>query len=406
MSLTTFFAVAGAALLLGLLLDHARLVRALRPRVFPPRRSTYPSVTVIRPIRGLDVGAADNIQAAFDHGYPGPVEILFVFDDAEEPAVPLVRAAIERHAAAGGAGEARILFCGPPPSGRTGKLNAMVTGLREARGDLLAFADSDVRPGRDALRVLVDTLGSAPDAGAAFAPVVVTEPPRTVGDTSYALLLNGLYGPTVEASLDRSGGSLPFIMGQFMILRRPALAAIGGLEAAAGQLVDDMYLGAQLHAAGWRNMVGPLGVPIIQSGLELRSFLRLYVRWITFSRGGLAGRSVRVQNIVRALVFWLGLSTAIAAAVFQAWVGVALLLAAAVGVAASINRLHERFSGGRLPLRLRWVAFALLLSAPAVAAASLTQRTVAWRGRVYGLDDRARLDDSADAVAAEHRSRT
>jgi ceramide glucosyltransferase len=406
MSLTTFFAVAGAALLLGLLLDHARLVRALRPRAFPPRRGTYPSVTVIRPIRGLDVGAAENVEAAFAHGYPGPVEILFVFDDAGEPAVPLVRSAIARHAAAGHPpGEARIVFCGPPPPGRTGKLNAMLAGVREARGDLLAFVDSDVRPAPGALRLLVDTLQSASDAGAAFAPVVVTEAPQTVGDTAYALLLNGLYGPAVEASLERGGGSLPFIMGQFMVLRRPAVAAIGGLEAAAGQLVDDMYLGARLHAAGWRNMVAPRAVPVIQRGLALRSFLQLYVRWITFSRTGLAGRSVRVQNIVRALVFWLGLSTAIAAAAFQAWLGVALLLAAAVGVASSINRLYERSAGLRLPPRLRWVAFALLSSAPAIYAATLTQRRVAWRGRTYGLDDHARLDATAPA-AADQSSRT
>lgn len=405
MSLTTFFTVIGLALLVGVVLDHQRLLRALRRRPAPQQRPSYPSVTVVRPIRGLDVGADENVRAALDHGYPGDVETIFVFDDEGEPAVPLVRAAIARHATAGGAGSARIAFCGPPPPGRTGKLNAMICGLRQAQGDLVAFADSDIRSDRDTLRVLVETLLSAPDAGAAFAPVVVTEPPRTVGDTGYALLLNGLYSPPVEAALHRTGGALPFVMGQLMVLRRAAIAAIGGLEAAQGQLVDDMYLGARLHAAGWRNIASPNPVRIIQSGLPLRDFLRLYVRWITFSRTGLAGRSVRVEGIVRALVFFLGLCGAAAAAVFGAWPAAALLLGASAGVCSSVNRLHERLSGARLPRRLRWVAFALLLGSPAVYAATVTQRTVAWRGRTYALDHAARLGGADDATA-EQRSRT
>ncbi len=48
--------------------------------------------------------------------------------------------------------------------------------LREAfeakswKGELVAFADSDIRPGPDALRILVETLLSSPEAGSAFAP--------------------------------------------------------------------------------------------------------------------------------------------------------------------------------------------------------------------------------------------
>lgn len=405
MSVTTFLTVVGVALLIGVVLDHRRLVRALRPRALPRPRARHPSVTVIRPIRGLDVGAEDNVRAALDHGYPGEVETIFVFDDEQEPAVPLVRAAIARHVAEGGAGAARVSFCGPPPAGRTGKLNAMIHGLEQARGALVVFADSDIRPSRDALRILVETLLEAPDAGSAFAPVVVTEPPTTVGDTGYALLLNGMYGPSVEATIDRSGGSLPFIMGQFMVLRRPAIAAIGGLEAAHGQLVDDMFLGARIHAAGWHNRTAPVAVPVIQSGLPLRDFLRLFVRWITFSRTGLSGRSVRVENMVRALAFWLGVGGAVAAALLDAWLAAALLFAAAAGVCSSINRLHERFGGARLPLRFRWVAFALLLGAPAVYAATLRQRRMAWRGRTYALDPAARLGPGG-VVEAEQRSRT
>jgi hypothetical protein len=51
---------------------------------------------------------------------------------------------------------------------------------------------------------------------------------------------NGLHGSAASSAARRPGGELPFIMGQFMIFKRSALTAIGGLESAEGQLVDDM----------------------------------------------------------------------------------------------------------------------------------------------------------------------
>ena len=76
---------------------------------------------MIRPIKGLDAGAEENIRAALDNGYPGQVETLFVFDDRSEPALPLVRAALAKAPA----GTGRVIFSGPPPANRTGKLSAV-----------------------------------------------------------------------------------------------------------------------------------------------------------------------------------------------------------------------------------------------------------------------------------------
>ena len=219
---------------------HDRLVAALEKGGTPLRLRSYPSVTVIRPIRGLDAGAEGNIAAALDNGYPGEVETIFVFDDANEPALPLVEQAIDMHLADGRPGTARVLFCGSPPPGQTGKLNAMIKGLNHAKGELIAFADSDIRPDRDALRVLVETLMTSPGAGSSFAPVVVSENARTAGDVGYGVMLNGLYGPEAAASTVRHHGTLPFIMGQFMLFKRSTIDAIGGLESAEGQFVDDV----------------------------------------------------------------------------------------------------------------------------------------------------------------------
>jgi ceramide glucosyltransferase len=365
-----------------------------------PRPERFPSVTVIRPIKGLDVDGEANVRAALETGYPGELETLFVFDDASEPAVAIVRRVISEAQRHGRRVDARILFCGAPPPGTTGKLNAMIDGLSEARGELVAFADSDIRPSPTALTTLVQTLLSSSDAGSAFAPVVVTEPTRTVGDAGYALMLNGLYSPVASYVARRRADSLPFIMGQFMLFRREALVAIGGLESARGQLVDDMYLGKLIEEAGYRNSMSPEPVPIIQHDLPLREFIGVYRRWMTFSRTGLPGLRFKSYSWARGGAFWLG----VIGAVLLGWTGQwgAALLAAVVSISlvASVNALHARAGGHPLPLAHLWVAAALIIAAPFALLVMHTQRQIEWRGRRYALSASGRLDTTGESRSA------
>lgn len=386
---------------------HRRLARSAAPPR-PVQMESYPSITIVRPIRGLDVGAEQNIDAALDHGYPGQADVLFVLDDENEPAVPIIRQAIERRRQAGRPVQAEILFCGSPPPGRTGKLNAMIAATRRARGELIAFADSDIRPDPAALTALVHTLMTSPRAGAAFAPVVVTPPPVTMGDAGYALLLNALYGSVASAESQKQGGELPFIMGQFMVFSREAIAAIGGFESADGQLVDDMYLGARVRAAGLRNMMSPRSVPVIQHGLSMADFASVYRRWMTFSRSGLPGWSLKGTPMMLAIVFWAGLVAALGCGV-AGWPLTALLAALApASVALSLTRLNESYGGAPLRGRFAFAPWWLFLMAPVVFGTIYANRQVAWRGRTYSLDRTSRLAGGkargADEPASSHRT--
>jgi ceramide glucosyltransferase len=374
----------------------------------PQRLSHYPSVSVIRPIRGLDTRVERNIRAALDHRYPGELETLFVFDDTSEPAIPLVREAIRARRRTGQRVDAQILFCGQPPTGQTGKLNAMIVGLGRARHELISFVDSDVLQDREAMATLVETLVTTPGAGAAFAPAVMEARPRTVGDVGYALLLNGLYGPAAALTTQKLHGELPFIMGQFMIFKRKTLEAIGGLQSAEGQLVDDMYIGMRVKAAGYHNVVSSHSVAIIAAGSTLGEFLQTFVRWITYSRSGLPGSEFKLQSWLRGALFWLGLVLAAAAAAAGVWVAAGLAALAALTVAISINVLHTRLGGWPVAPRYVWVSTALLLISPLVYLSVYVRRQVSWRGRTYTLGADSRLaqghalepDQTNDALEA------
>lgn len=376
--------------------------RVLAPKTAPPPLAQYPSLTIVRPIRGLDPGAKENIAAALDNGYPGDIETLFVFDDEEEPALPLVREAIAEHVQLQRSGRARIVIAGPPQEGRTGKLNAMIAGTSVAQGELIGFADSDIRPDQDVLRRLVDLLLGTEKAGAVFAPVTVSEPPQKLGDVGYALMLNALYTPEVRMLAQRRG-DLPFIMGQLMIFRREALAAIGGLDCATGQLVDDMHLGTRITAAGYRNFMSHDPVRIIDWGMDPAEFARTYRRWLAFSRSGLP-LSFSVGAAQPYIAFWLGIvGCAWALSIGHPLAAIMPLILAAVAGAGVIS-LNRAVGGARLPWRWIYAPYLLLLSGPFIVLAQLVWPEVRWRGRSYGLNAQARLSSSPSMLIGTYRS--
>ncbi|HEY1418417.1 MAG TPA: hypothetical protein VGF41_10940, partial [Myxococcaceae bacterium] len=107
--------------LLALVEGHVRLRRVLARRPTPPPfPTTAPSITVIRPVKGLDIGAEDNIRAFLELEYPGKLELLFVVDSEEDSATPLIRRLIAEHRTS--AHRVELLFSGSPPPHRTGKL--------------------------------------------------------------------------------------------------------------------------------------------------------------------------------------------------------------------------------------------------------------------------------------------
>ena len=398
LSLGAMLALDGFLVLSNALLWHRAQASAIAPRVEPPiALLRYPSVTVVRPVRGADVGARENFTAALDTGYPGDVETLFVFDDESDPGLPIAREVVARHRARRGPGLAEVVVAGAPLPGMTGKLNAMRVGQHRARGELIAFGDSDTRPDRNVLRRTIETLMTAPGAGSAFAPILVHQRPRAAGDVLYALMQNALYAPLAAwASGERR--ELPFIMGQLMVFRREALASIGGVESVRGQLVDDMAIGKRLHEAGWKNVMGRAPLHIETGGMTLRQFFPVYRRWMSFSRNGLP-LSFTWRQWLQGAEFFVALVAALIA-LATGHVLAALVPALAIGaMSTSLLSLQRLTGGARVPRKWVLLPIVFYLLSPVVLIANELGRRVSWRGRVYSITSGAALAAPAIPIA-------
>ena len=381
--------------LVGLLVQlgfaHRRSVRALRLREGqrPGALAAYPLVTVIRPVKGVDVEQEANFRAALDTGYAGEVETMFIVEDEMDPAHPLIRRAIDSHVASGAHGSARIVLAGKPPAGRTGKINNMIVGEAEARGDIIVFGDSDTRPDTTVLTNLIEHLVADDSAGAAFAPVVNLCHPRSAGDVGYAIILNAYMVGGMETALGQ-GRTLPFLMGQTMAFKRSALQAIGGVKCADGQLVDDMFLGARVVEAGYSNVMGTHPLRVINHGLDFTGFLKLWRRWLFFGRGGIP-TSFALPFVARAVSFFIALGLAVAMlASGHPWLAG---FAAVVWILEGLHyiRLHRLVGGASIPLRYAWMTWMPYPVTIPLGLSMLVRPELDWRGHTYRLDGSARL---------------
>jgi ceramide glucosyltransferase len=384
MSLSFALQLLGLGLVAVIAIHHRWL--AVRMHVRPrPEPSRWPRLAVLRPIRGLDPGAAQNLDALLDSDYPGPVEFLFLLDDADDPSFPLVESAIARHTHL----RARIVLTGTPPPQRTGKIHKMIRGAELVDADVLAFSDSDTRPQKGLVRELVALLESDPRHGIAFAPTVAVAQDVHAGDVGYELLVNAWYGAAVDRVAGERG-EVPFAMGQLMLIRATALAAIGTMRAAEGELVDDMFLGRKMIEHGFTNVTCSTRVPVVIGGMALGEFLRVFRKWIFFSQSGLP-TAFKTAGWMRAVPGFGAWATTIAGiAIGSPWVIAAGVLALVAFVASQV-RLSTALGGSPIAPRFYWLAAVLPFLASGVALSTKLNHEVGWRGRRYRLDHSGRL---------------
>lgn len=61
-----------------------------------PSMLTPPSVSILRPLKGLDINLRENLLSSFVQNYPA-YEIIFSVAKEDDPAIPVVKELMEEH---------------------------------------------------------------------------------------------------------------------------------------------------------------------------------------------------------------------------------------------------------------------------------------------------------------------
>jgi glycosyltransferase involved in cell wall biosynthesis len=275
----------------------------------------------------------------------------------------------------------RVVDADPPPSGWTGKNNAMAAGASVARGDWLLFTDADTvhRPGSLARAVAEANTRSA--ALLSYSPEQEVHGlwEKTVMPVIFAELA-ATYRPVLVSDPKSSAAAAN---GQYILIAREAYDAIGGHAAVSASLLEDVALARAVKASG-RKIFFRFGGDAVRTRMY-RNFAQLREGW-TKNLALLFPSPLRLA-LLRVTEFVLiagGVAASVVAAArghFKPAVAAAIVAATIYGFLLNrIRRAHFSQDANALALvGLPLFAYLLLRS-----KLSHKRGSVLWKGRTYG----------------------
>lgn len=231
--------------------------------------AALPGVTILKPLKGLDVQLYENLSTYCEQDYPH-FQIVFGVADADDPAVPVVR----RLQAAYPTIRMDLVIDGRV-YGSNYKISNLHNMYQVARHDIIVIADSDIRVTPDYVRRLVTQLDE-PQVG------IVTCLYRAVNTGGLPTLLESLFIDTDFAPMvlvARVVEKPSYAFGATIALRRKTLDEIGGFLSVVNYLADDYQLGYRVSERGYRLGLSDL---VVETVLAVGGWRRLFdhqLRW-------------------------------------------------------------------------------------------------------------------------------
>jgi len=243
--------------------------RSFGRRTQGPRAPAEP-VSVLVPLYGDEPELMENLRAFVVQDHAAPVQIVLGVHTADDPALPIARAVAAAHPA-----HDVTLSVGAPRTVANPKVANLLAMFPYARHDTLVLVDSDMRVDPAYVRTV-----TAPLADARVGAVTCLYGGRSQGGLASDLgtaFVNEQFAPSalVAAAL----GPLRHAYGATIALRRPTLAAIGGLAALGPHLADDHVLGRRIAERGLRVVLSSYVPHTLVAERDLRALLRHELRW-------------------------------------------------------------------------------------------------------------------------------
>jgi hopene-associated glycosyltransferase HpnB len=208
------------------------------PELPPALPGELPSVDIVIPARDEAETIGPVIASLVAQDYAGPFRVILVDDNSTDGTAAL----------AGTDPKLTIITGKPKPSGWSGKLWALSQGVAESSAEILLFADADITHDPRHLSSLVARLlNPRVDMVSEMVKLNCTSWPERFLVPAFVYFFQMLYpfakvNDPLSATAAAAGGTV--------LVRREALARIGGIERIKGALIDDVSLATELKKYG------------------------------------------------------------------------------------------------------------------------------------------------------------
>jgi ceramide glucosyltransferase len=337
-------------------------------------KDAWPTVTVLKPLRGVDDALEANLESFLRLSYPA-VDFIFATRSPDDPALDVVRRIVARHPRA----KVRILDdCeGSASNPKVLLLEAM---LPYARGEFLLISDSNVRAERDDLQSLVEPMADE-GVGLVFQPVI------GIGEESAAAAMENLRlseQATMGMVFVKNIVGVDAVMGKGILLRRKALVSIGQFSRLRDVLAEDYLIGVEMKREGWDCVLSRTPARAVHVNWSLKCVVSRHVRHCSM-RFRLSPFTYPIEMLTSPTIVGMVLP------IVAGWAGLAVS-ATAVSLKTLLDAMVMRSARGTWP-RLRDVPLIPLkdLLMAGVWFSGLWVTRLNWRGVSYRIGMGTRL---------------
>ena len=283
-----FLLLAVVGCVYGLVAAHLAGRFAQTPPAALPEDAARPSVTLLKPLCGLEPNLYENLESFCRQDYAGPVQIVFGIQNAADPAI----AVVERLQAAY-PGLRLDLVIDARQHGSNRKVSNLINMAERIAHDVVVLADSDMVVRPDYLERLVAALAQPGVTGVTCLYHGVPAN-RSVYAHLSALAIDVQFLPNVV--MGTALGLAKPCFGSTIAFTAESLAAIGGFHRIRNDLADDYELGAALRGLGGRVAIPNFSIGHTCVDTEINGLWRHELRWNRTIRnvdpGGYAGSVV------------------------------------------------------------------------------------------------------------------
>ncbi len=327
-----------------------------------------PPVSILKPMRGQDPGAYENLASFCRQDYP-QYEILLCVDPDDQTVQPIV----ERLRRNFPERTIRILY-GSGRIATNDKVAKLARMVNEAQHEFVVISDSDVRVRPDYLRQVTAPL-ARPSVGAVTCFYVSVEDSSFTDRLQTIGMMSDFYpGILVAWQLD----GIKFALGPTIATTRTRLAGFGGYAAIENRPADDLLVGRLIAEQGCEVLLLPYTIDTVADYGSFSELLHKRLRWIVVMR------NLRPAGHF-GLIFTLGLAWTLAAIAVHPTAPVILgfvsaylalrLVMTAIIASWGLNQTSSLKNVWLIPV---WDAVA-----SAIWLVSFTRNSIRWRGADY-----------------------
>ncbi|MGU3663698.1 bacteriohopanetetrol glucosamine biosynthesis glycosyltransferase HpnI [Methylobacterium sp. A49B] len=263
--------LAAAGCLYGLAAAYCAGRYAARPAPVLAPGSRRPSVTVLKPLCGLEPNLYANLETVLRQDYAGPVQVVFGVQKAGDPAIGVVQRLKQAYP------QARIdLVIDGRQHGSNRKVSNLINMAEAITHEVVVLADSDMVVPPDYLERLVAELSQEGVSGVTCLYHGVPAF-RGLYDQLSTLAIDAQFLPNVVMGL--SLGLAKPCFGSTVAFTRASLEAVGGFRRFRDDLADDYAIGAALRGLGGRMVIPSFTIGHTSVDTDLSGLWRHELRW-------------------------------------------------------------------------------------------------------------------------------